>query len=201
VGAGEVGADIATDTLRAFIAVRVSIEVEGAIDDVIAHLRSDDDGIRWVSSANLHLTLKFLGPAVPIEKIRGLQPELAAIAANTNGFEVEVTGVGGFPDLRRPNVLWVGLCSEPLIELATRIDDAASRCGFERERRAFNPHLTIGRLKRPCLDAETRTRIEAAKNRAFGTSTIREMTLYRSITGAGGATYDALAKFQFKSPS
>jgi RNA 2',3'-cyclic 3'-phosphodiesterase len=185
--------------IRAFIAVRVNADVERAIIDLIAQLRSHDDGIRWVSSANLHLTLKFLGPAAPIENIRRLQPELEAIAADTLAFEVEAAGVGGFPDLRRPNVVWVGLRGERLIELAARIDDAASRCGFARERRAFNPHLTIGRLKRPRLDSETRTRIEAAKNRTFGTSTIREMTLYRSITAPTGATYEALAKFQFKS--
>jgi 2'-5' RNA ligase len=187
------------EKIRAFIAIRAGAEVERAIIDLIARLRSDDDGIRWVSSSNLHLTLKFLGPAVPIENIRRLQPELEAIAADTDAFEVESAGVGGFPDLRRPNVVWVGLRSERLFELAAHIDDAALRCGFERERRAFNPHLTIGRLRRPRLDPATRTRIEAAKNRAFGISTIREMTLYRSTTAPTGAIYEALAKFQFKS--
>ena len=187
------------EKIRAFVAIRAGPEVEGAVDDLVAQLRSHDDGIRWVSSANLHLTLKFLGPTVPIEQIRRLQPELEAIAADITALEIEVADVGGFPDLRRPNVLWVGLRSDRLIELASRVDAAASRCGFERERRAFNPHLTIGRLKRPRLDVETRTRIEAAKNRAFGSSMIREMMLYRSITGTSGATYEALAKFQFKS--
>jgi 2'-5' RNA ligase len=189
------------DKIRAFVAVRVSAEVERAIDDLVAQLRSHDDGIRWVSSANLHLTLKFLGAAVPVENIRRLEPELRVIAADTIAFEVAADDVGGFPNLRRPNVLWVGLRGDRLIVLASRVDDAAARCGFAHERRAFNPHLTIGRLKRPRLELETRKRIEAAKNRAFGTSTIREMTLYRSITGADGATYEALAKFQFKSPS
>jgi RNA 2',3'-cyclic 3'-phosphodiesterase len=185
--------------IRAFIAVRVSTEVERAIDDLVVRLRADNDGIRWVSSANLHLTLKFLGPAVPIEQIRRLQPELEALAADTASFEIAAAGVGGFPDLRRPNVLWVGLRSDRLTELASRVDEAAGRCGFERERRAFNAHLTIGRLKRPRLDSGTRARVEAAKNWVLGSSTIREMTLYRSITGATGATYEALAKVQLKS--
>ncbi len=69
-----------------------------------------------------------------------------------------------------------------------------------REQRPFNPHLTIGRLKRPRLHSRTRDSLEAAKDHNFGTSTIRAMTLYRSITAAGGPTYEALAKFQFKSP-
>ena len=189
------------EKIRAFIAIRVSSEVERAIEYLIAQIRSHDDGVKWVAPANLHLTLKFLGPAVALEQIHRIQAELENIAADTLAFEVAASGVGGFPDLRRPNVLWVGLRSDPLNELATRIDEAAARGGFEREQRAFNPHLTIGRLKRPRLHSHTREALEAAKNRDFGASTIREMTLYRSITTAGGPTYEALAKFQFKSPS
>ena len=188
------------EKVRAFIAIRVSAEVERAIEDLIAQLRSHDDGIKWVSSANLHLTLKFLGPSVPLEKIRRIHTELETIAAETVAFDLDAAGVGGFPNLRRPSVLWIGLRSDRLIELAARVDDAASRCGFEREQRAFNGHLTIGRLKRSRLNSQTREGLEAAKNLTFGTSTIREMTLYRSITGAGGSTYESLAKFQFKSP-
>ena len=188
------------ERIRAFIAIRVSDEVARAIDDLIAQLHSHDDGLKWVTAANLHLTLKFLGPSVPLEKIHRLTKELETIAADTIAFEIDAAGVGGFPNLRRPNVVWVGLRCEALNDLAARVDDAASRCGFAREQRAFNPHLTIGRFKRPRLDSATRGRVEAAKNRTFGTSTIREMTLYRSITGADGPTYEALAKFQFKSP-
>ena len=188
------------EKIRAFIAIRVSPEVQRAIEDLIAALRTHNDGIKWVSSVNLHLTLKFLGPAVPIEKIHRIQPELEGIAADTAPFELEATGVGGFPSLSRPNVLWVGLRSDRLTELAARVDDAASRCGFEREQRAFNGHLTIARLRRPQMQSETQLRLAAAMKRDFGASTIREMTLYRSITAPAGSIYEALANFQFKSP-
>jgi RNA 2',3'-cyclic 3'-phosphodiesterase len=160
-------------------------------------LRAPNDGIKWVPSANLHLTLKFLGPSVPLEKIRRLEPELEKIAADTISFELEAAGVGGFPNLHRPNVLWVGLRGDVLSQLAARVDDAAAQCGFERERRAFNPHLTIARLKRPQLAREIQIRIEAAQNRIFGASTIREMTLYRSITSPTSSTYEALRVFSF----
>jgi len=185
--------------IRAFIAIRADAAVERAIADLIAQLRAHDDGVRWVSSANLHLTLKFLGPAVPLEQIERLTPALETIAAATIAFDVEAVGVGGFPDLRRPNVLWIGLRSDALKDLTVHVDDAAAQSGFAREQRAFNGHLTIGRVKRPRLHSHTRASLEAAKNRDFGNSTIREMTLYRSITGAGGPTYEALSKFQFKS--
>ena len=168
---------------------------------MIAELRTHHDGIKWASSANLHLTLKFLGTAVPIEKVHRLQPELEKIAADIAAFELEASGVGGFPDLKHPHVLWVGLRSDALKDLAERIDDAAARCGFKREQRAFRGHLTIARLKRPLLPAETRTRIKAASKRDFGSSMIREMTLYRSFTAPAGSIYEVMAKFEFKSPS
>jgi 2'-5' RNA ligase len=189
------------EKIRAFVAIRVSPAVERAIEDVIGELRAHDDGIKWVSSANLHLTLKFLGAAVPLQKIPRLQLELTKIAEATVPFELEALGLGGFPGLKHPQVLWVGFRGDALQELAARVDDAASQCGFEREQRAFNGHLTIGRFKRPRLHSATRTRIDAAINRDFGTSTIREMTLYRSITASTGPIYEVLAKFQFKSPN
>lgn len=164
-------------------------------------MRSPDDGLKWTSAGNLHLTLKFLGPAVAVEKIRVLQPELLKIAADTEPFELEASGVGGFPDLRHPQVLWVGLRGDDLTNLAARIDEACARCGFERERRAFNGHLTIARRKRRRLPRETLARIEAVLGRDFGISMIREMTLYRSITAATGAIYEPLSKFPFKSTS
>lgn len=185
------------EKIRTFVAIRVSFAVERAIEALIAELRAHDDGIKWVSSTNLHLTLKFLGPAVPVEKIRCLQSELEKIATETHSFGLQASGVGGFPDLKHPHVLWVGLRSDALRELAARVDDAASRCGFAREQRAFNGHLTIGRLKRPRLHSETRTRIDALMTRELGVSTISEMALYRSITAAAGPIYQVLRDFKF----
>ena len=190
----------AFEKIRAFIAVRVDAEVERAIAELVAQLRSHGDGVKWTSPANLHLTLKFLGPAVAAEKIRLLEPELLKIAGATEAFDLEASGIGGFPDLKRPQVLWVGLRGDALRNLAARVEEACARFGFERERRAFNGHLTIGRLKRARLQSDTRGRVEAVMERNFGSSTIREMTLYRSITASAGPIYEALSKFQFKSP-
>ena len=173
-------------------------EVERAIEDLIENLRSHNDGIKWVSLANLHLTLKFLGPSVPIEKIRRLAAELEKIAAATDSFEIEIAGVGGFPNLKHPNVLWVGLRSDERAALAARVDEVSAGAGFEREQRPFRAHLTIARLKHP-LHPETRARIEAASGRDFGISTIAEMTLYRSITAPAGPIYEALHEFKFSS--
>jgi 2'-5' RNA ligase len=183
--------------IRAFIAVRVDPEVHSKIDATVEELRARRDGIRWVSSGNLHLTLRFLGPAVPIEEIQMLTHELDAAAAKTAPFDVEASGVGGFPNLRRPRVLWVGLGSEALLELVSEIEAVAERCGFPREERAFTAHLTIARVNVPRLRAETRARLEGVADRRFGSCIIREMTLYRSRLSSKGAVYEAMKVFPF----
>ena len=136
------------ETVRAFVAVSVDDAVENAVAALVDELRAgrNDGGIRWVRRGNLHLTLKFLGPAVPAGKLEPLKPMLERIAAETAPFELSVRGVGGFPSLERPRVIWVGLEGEGLGQLARRVEEAAVRCGFEAEKRAFTGHLTIGRV-------------------------------------------------------
>ena len=185
------------EKIRSFIAIRVSPEVHRAIDEMVEELRVPRDGVRWVSSANLHLTLKFLGPAVPIDRIQMLTRELDATAAKIAPFEVEASGVGGFPNLRRPRVLWVGLHGEALLDLASEVEAAAERCGFPREGRAFSAHLTIARISVPRLKVETRAKLEGVADRRFGSSTIRQMTLYRSRLSSKGSVYEALKEFPF----
>src|SRR5262249_46723998 len=160
-------------SIRAFIAVRLEAEVERAVGDLIARLRSHDEGVRWTSNENLHLTLKFLGAAVPLAKVSALEQELAPVACATRAFNLEARGVGGSPDLRHPKVLWVGLHGESLNDLAAQVEEACVRCGFSREQRPFTGHLTIGRLKRSRMLRETRARLDEAAAMSFGASTIR----------------------------
>ncbi len=185
------------ERLRAFVAIRVSAQVENAIAALIEDLRSPRDGFRWVSRANLHLTLKFLGPAVEAGKITALCPKLEQIAAGTAPFDVAARNVGGFPTLDRPRIIWVGLEGGELMELAQQVEEAAALCGFEREQRAFAPHLTIARLKSPRALATTRHALERVREHEFGLSRIESITLFRSRLTPKGSIYEALAVFSF----
>lgn len=185
------------ERIRAFVAVNPSIEVERAIAALIDELRAPGDGIRWARRTNLHLTLKFLGPAVEAAKIAALCPELERIAAETVPFDLAARTVGGFPNLDRPRVIWVGLEGAQLAELARRVEDAAARCGFQREKRAFAAHLTIARLNSWRGFAATRRALDPVRERNFGLSRIESMTLYRSRLNTNGSIYEALGVFRF----
>ncbi len=191
----------APEKVRAFVAIRVSEKVVRAIAELIDQLRRPGDGIKWVSADNLHLTLKFLGPSVPIAKIEQFGHELKKIAAQTAAFEIEAREVGAFPNLSRPRVLWVGLDSPPLMELAGAVEEAAGRCGFEREARPFTAHLSIARIKDPHRGARSMRALEHAHERRFGRCKVAEFAIYRSTLTPKGSLYTPLATFPLSDPA
>lgn len=184
--------------IRAFIAIRVSEEVEAAIADFIEEIRSPDDGIAWSRRDRLHVTLKFLGPAIDSAKIAPLIESIGRLTNGMAAFVVRTHGVGGFPDLRRPRVLWAGLESDVLVRLAAQIEDAATAVGFDRSEQSWAPHLTIARVRDPRKLKRVLRHLEAAKDRDFGQSTIDEVTLYRSQMSSNGSTHEPLARFRLR---
>jgi 2'-5' RNA ligase len=188
--------------VRAFVAVRMSEQVEDSIARTIDELKQPDDGVRWVPRANLHITLKFLGPAVDSHRLQQLTAGLHQLATKTAVFELAAAGVGAFPNLEHPRAIWVGLHnveSGALAALAARLETVAAEYGFEREKRRWSGHLTIGRVGDGQISRKTRDALEAVRNREFGVSKIESMTLYRSNLGLEGARYEALATFLFQS--
>jgi 2'-5' RNA ligase len=188
--------------VRAFVAIRMNEQVEESVAKTIDELRRPHDGVRWVPRANLHITLKFLGPAVDSHRLQQLTGGLRQLAARTAPFELAAAGVGAFPDLEHPRTIWVGLRgmeSGALAALAARLETVAAECGFEREKRRWSGHLTIGRMGDRKIAGKTREALDAARNREFGVSIIESITLYRSHLAPDGAGYEALATFLFQS--
>src|SRR5437660_5099414 len=104
-----------SEKLRAFIALRMTPEVEDAMARFVAPLRALKASVSWVQAANWHLTLRFHGDRVRASRLYPLKLELERIAGAIAPFEVGARGLGAFPNLGRPRVLWAGLTGEPLI--------------------------------------------------------------------------------------
>ena len=187
--------------VRAFVAVRMNEQVEDSVAKTIDELRRPDDGVRWVPRANLHITLKFLGAAVDSHRLQQLTAGLRQLATRTAPFEVAAAGIGAFPNLEHPRAIWVGLHnveSGALAALAARLETVAAEYGFEREKRRWSGHLTIGRVRGESIKDETRDALNALRDRNFGVSKIESITLYRSHLGPTAASYEALATFLFQ---
>lgn len=188
--------------MRAFIALRLDAAVEDEIAALIERMRvhqdgSQETGIRWVSRANFHLILFFLGPAVPRERLAPIADALGAIARETAPFEIAARGVGVFPNPARPRVIWVGLDGDELAALAARVTEAAVRCCFASERRAYSPHLTIGRVRSLRSPGRLRRTLNEVADSSFGVSRIERVMLYRSELGPQSSTYHEVAAFAF----
>ena len=158
-------------------------------------MRSLSNSIRWTPRANFHLTLRFLGNEAPVPQLETLAGDLAVIAGNTQPFSLTVQGIGGFPNLERPRVIWVGLLGDGLIELAADVRAAVSRAGFGDEDHPYTPHLTIARVRDPKGSSELRNVLQGGHEHHFGVSTITSMALYRSMLDASGAKYIELHRW------
>ncbi|MBU1277468.1 MAG: RNA 2',3'-cyclic phosphodiesterase [Proteobacteria bacterium] len=136
--------------MRSFIALEMPGEVKEHAAGLIRELRPSGADVKWVAPHNLHLTLKFLGevdPGATADIIAALENACAGRTA----LSLAVTGCGAFPQPRAPRVVWMGLEGEvaQLAELAQAVEAAMEPLGFEPEKRAFRPHLTLGRVRRP----------------------------------------------------
>jgi 2'-5' RNA ligase len=183
---------------RCFVAIDLGEPARSAAIEYLERLRATIGGVAWTRPENLHLTLKFLGD-VAATCIPSMTERLRLAVAETPAFTLEVGGVGAFPSLARPQTIWIGVTSPALLPLAAIVESACEAEGFERERRAFQPHLTLGRVRdrRTVPDLVFLAR---DGSRALGTTAVTDVTLFRSELGAGGARHSALARLPLAAP-
>lgn len=186
--------------LRLFIAVPVSEAVRERIAEAVSAAReaapagpAGRGGLRWVSTAGLHLTLKFLGSTDP-GLLVSVGEAVAATAGEARPVELGLRGVGGFPSAGRPRVLWMGLVHgrEELARMAAGLDARLAPLGWPPETRPFRAHLTLARCDEP---ATARTALEALERAAGSLDlawTADRLVLFRSHLGRGPARYEPL---------
>jgi len=180
-----------TERIRSFIAIDLAEPVRAAIASLQRELARANADVRWVRREGMHVTLKFLG-AVEAPRLERVHEAVETALHTQPALHVRAHGVGAFPSLRRPRVLWVGLEAEGLVELAAQIDAAVTPLGFEPEKRSFTPHATLGRvnsLRRwAALEAQLATHIDDD----FGSSDVDAVTIYRSTLRPTGSIYTPL---------
>ena len=183
--------------MRCFIAIDVAPEVLAGVlrsQEALRAAAARAD-VRWADRTQLHLTLKFLG-AVPDGRVPAVSTALDTVAAGAASIEVAAGGLGGFPSLRRPRVLWVGITAgaPALAELARAVDRAMTGLGFAPEERPFRGHLTLGRVRSPRGEKALAQALSAAGAPAFGSWTASEVVLYESRLKPTGAVYTPVSR-------
>lgn len=187
--------------VRSFVAILLSEEVRGAVAGEIARLRPLAPRVSWVSSGNVHLTVKFLGE-IPPEALEAVKQALGEAVVGVAPFRLRFRGLGAFPEGSRPRVLWVGVAEggEAAEALHSRVEAALARRGFPREARRFSPHLTIGRVREPRGLGRLEEAISRDAGVDFGRLDVEELWLMRSDLAPTGARYTELARFRLAAP-
>ncbi len=133
--------------MRLFIALNLPVAERDRIYEATAPLRDTGFPVHWMEPESYHLTLKFLGNVRP-ELVPAIEKVVDRVAAATGAFPLSIGGFGAFPTIRRPRVIWIGVDPTPALRcLKQDIEWGLANHGFERETRAFHPHVTLGRAE------------------------------------------------------
>ena len=177
--------------IRSFVAVDIPAGVRDEVGRLQTRLRQPSDGIRWVRTDRMHLTLVFLGE-VGTDFLDLAKEALVGAAAQHRRFEAQLGGLGAFPTAGRARVVWVGMSigSDDLCALQGTVVGALVSIGYQPERRPFSPHLTLGRLRTPAD-------VQRVSEQTFASSTfeVGRVVLFQSVLKPTGPEYTELAEF------
>lgn len=201
------------DAIRAFIAIGLPPDLRTKLGDIVQQLQercfesggeSARKAVRWVQPDNIHLTLKFLGE-VSVANIQALSGMMKVEVLRYQPFSIRINGIGTFPNIRRPRVIWAGSEAPPaLAALQHAIEVETRALGYPTEEREFSPHLTLGRVSQNASPAEITAiskAISGMKVGSIGTVYVNQIHLIRSDLHPGGAIYTPLINFPLKNAS
>ncbi len=184
--------------VRAFIAIELPESVKSFLVKISAELKLCGGPVKWVRPEGIHLTLKFLG-SVPSDLLPRIHEAALPLFREQKPTQLHVSGLGAFPHLRRPRVVWAGL-EDPagvLSPLVNSLETVLEPLGFPKEKRPFNPHLTLGRFKSNEKSSEL---IEAIRQKMdiVGPSFVADHAiLFESVLKPSGAEYFQLFRFDY----
>lgn len=180
--------------MRLFFGLTPGPPLQAEIASATAALRESVPELAWVPAERLHVTLKFLGE-IPEDRLPALVEAATAAVRAVASHDVSFEGVGGFPNLRRPRVVWLGMDASPsLARLAGNLDGVGALVGVPLESRPFRPHVTLARAKAPLTPGSGARLVQrAAEVGVRFRMTVRDVALVRSRPGAAGSHYDVLS--------
>ena len=183
---------------RTFIAIEIDGINKKILSDVISSLKKSDTNIKWITQDQMHLTLKFLGN-VEENTIKNISDAIKSIATNYKKFNLSFSKIGAFPNTKQPRVIWIGIekGKNELKILNEKIEAECEKLGFEKEKREYRPHLTLGRVKSLKNITNLTNIIDETNFDPQGNVKINKLTLFKSTLTPKGAIYDVLYECDF----
>jgi len=180
-------------SIRAFIAFELPDSIKSLLEQVQQELKALRLTARWVRPQNIHLTLKFLGN-IDSGDIESIGQAMADAAGDCAPFTLTVGGIGFFPGIKRPRVIWVGLggATDALRNFQRNLANRLATIGFPSEKRPFKAHLTLGRIRQavnPNILGQTIQDYSVLGNLKFS---VDRIILFQSDLKPSGAVYSQL---------
>lgn len=181
---------------RAFVAIDIDEAVRQKLVAAQEQLAATGAQLKLVEPPNIHVTMKFLGE-VPEDKIEAIADAMRKATAGAVSFDIDVRGVGVFPNLRYIRVIWAGVAGgrDEVIGIQQKIDQELQPLGFRRER-DFVPHLTIARVKTAKQKERLATFIKEMTDAEFGVTRAQAVELKQSTLTSKGPIYSTLAQIK-----
>jgi 2'-5' RNA ligase len=183
---------------RVFCAIELPDVVRAQLEDHVRRLRKEvPEAASWSRVENIHLTLKFFGN-VEVKRIEKISAAAERVLKEFSTFQIGVGETGVFPRPSRPQVLWIGV-SDPsgqLSALQEKFEDECAAAGFPKENRAYRPHLTIARLRKPegarsLAEAHLKLKVETIQ------VNVEELVVFRSELSPKGSRYTPISTVSF----
>lgn len=181
--------------MRSFIALPLNSQIQTAIDEIQTRLKKTESDVKWVKPEQAHLTLKFLGD-VPEKNLEEIKRTVAEVCSQIQTISSSLTQLGAFPKPDYARVIWAGIDDpeQKIAALASAIEEALVPLKFPKEKRAFKPHITIGRVR---SDRNLRALARGLENYSLPANlhqNFNEVVVFQSTLTQAGPIYSALEK-------
>ena len=186
--------------IRSFLAFELPPDIKQEVTRISLEVKKSGLEAGWVKPGNIHLTMVFLGD-VNEKDIPAVISSIDNVTVKYESFDISLGGMGLFPDIRRPRVLWLGLDGE-IERLGSLRDDLQiplEAFGIEQEKRLFKPHLTLGRFRRPVKDRNLLGKVIDDFSDISGFNRkLHELILFKSELKPGGSVYTKIHSWPLK---
>lgn len=181
--------------IRLFIALELSERQRHEIVNLQNELKQWVNNVRWVKIEGLHLTLKFIGETEE-NNIESIKKAIDRVSLSHEPFEVDFSGLGVFPSLSKAKVLWLAVNKgkDMLINLAENLDSELTEEGFKPEKRGYQPHLTLGRIRQPIEESIINNLMKSNEVTRIAPTEICDVTLFESNLTRQGPLYKVVYK-------
>ena len=188
-----------SDAFRAFVAIDLPESIRASIGAAQEALKSFGFRVKWVRPESIHLTLKFLGN-IDANQTDAIVNAMTLAARGYAALHLNASGIGVFPNARRPRVIWIGLGGQVdhLKSLQQTLEAHLADLGFPAEKRPFKGHLTLGRVKGKIAADRMQAALDkfnAFKSKGFAANRI---ILFKSELQPTGAVYTKIARVRFE---